>query len=76
MLDPDYRYENPLCRIERRPDGCEVNNFRLNQWIVHAFPSYHTPARGLYVTEPIGLLAKGERDRKASAVGRAARSVV
>src|SRR5579872_233617 len=65
LLDPDDWHQNPLYWRERWPCGCPVNNFRVNQWIVYAFPPDHAPPSRLHVTEPVGLLTKCERDHKA-----------
>src|SRR5690242_17088000 len=65
LLDPDYRYQNPLYERERRPHGCPVNDNRLSHRIVCAFALDHAPAGRLHITEPVGLLAKGEWDHKA-----------
>src|SRR5947209_565673 len=62
LLDPDQRHHNPFYWIECRPDSCPVNNFRVNQWIICAFPPDHAPASRLHITEPVGLLAKGDRN--------------
>src|SRR5437660_5148696 len=64
LLDPDYRHQNSLYWIESRPRGCPVNNFRVNQCIVCAFPPDHASASRLHITEPVGLLAKGDRDHE------------
>ncbi len=64
LLDPNYRHHNPLYWIECRPDSCPVNNFRVNQWIVCAFPPDHESTSRLHVTEPVGPLAKGEGDHE------------
>jgi hypothetical protein len=64
LLDPNYRHENTLYWRESRPRGCPVNNLRVNQWIVCAFPPDFAPASRLHITEPVGLLAKGEWDHE------------
>src|SRR5437660_4624148 len=65
LLDPDYRHQNPLYGIERRPHGCPVNDNWLSQWIVCAFPPDHAPASRLHITKRVGLLTKGDWDHKA-----------
>src|SRR5579859_4362203 len=65
MLDPDQRHHHPLYGIESRAGTGPINHHRLNQCVVDAFPADHAPASRLHVTEPIGLLAKGEWDYKA-----------
>src|SRR5215471_17631673 len=64
LFNPNYRDHNSFYWIEGWSGGCPINNFWLNQRVVGSSPVNYTTTRCFYITKPVSLLAKGERDYK------------